>query len=138
MHFFEKQKIDETGKLAVKLEKAIFATLVSFFFLVHLLYLCKSTRYLYNNTLKKKKGVLIIFLQFIYFCHILITFVLTAAYRTSIIGPIFAFAGLLVIIGITGAYKRQHTMTCVVSRAHLPHTFFSFILHSTLAFWQLN
>lgn len=47
--------------------------------------------------------------------HIALSFYVTTKHQLSLIGPIFSLVGLLVGIGILGSYKRDHTMTCVVS-----------------------
>jgi len=49
----------------------------------------------------------------IYLIHIVLSFVLTSLYNASIIGVIFSFLGLLVVVGVIGAYKKDYILICV-------------------------
>lgn len=65
------------------------------------------------NTLSWKLQASTVVVLLIYMIHIILSFVLTSLYNASIIGVIFAFLGLLVVIGFIGAYKKDYILICV-------------------------
>jgi len=75
-NFFERQRVDEIGLLAVKVETTALFTLL------------------------------------LYIIYILLAFVLASVYGNSMIGVIFSFFGLLVVVGFIGAVRREHVLMC--------------------------